>query len=89
MILITPTIVTNNDPVKGSSKMLEEVENSKRQWQDMENIYPNDPPAPVSTEPLGPLYKKRDTSQAPSWTAKAEAELRQAAEQAEGGAVDD
>ena len=32
MILITPTIVTNNDPVKGSSKMLEEVENSKRQW---------------------------------------------------------
>ena len=89
MILITPTIVTNNDPVKGSSKMWEEVENSKRQWQDMENIYPNDPPAPVSTEPLGPLYKKRDTSQAPSWTAKAEAELRQAAEQAEGGAVDD
>lgn len=50
MILITPTIVTNNDPVKGSSKMWEEVENSKRQWQDMENIYPNDPPAPVSTE---------------------------------------
>lgn len=88
MILITPTIVTNNDPVKGSSKMLEEVENSKRQWQEMENIYPNDPPAPVSNEPLGPLYKKRDTSQAPSWTAKAEAELRQAAEQAERGAVD-
>lgn len=50
MILITPTIVTNNDPVKGSSKMLEEVENSKRQWQEMEDIYPNDPPAKLSPE---------------------------------------
>lgn len=98
MILITPTIVTNNDPVKGSSKMLEEVENSKRQWQEMEDIYPNDPPAKLSPEKgglteaqtlaaegAGPLFKKRDTSQAPSWTAKAEEELRQEAEQAERG----
>ena len=98
MILITPTIVTNNDPVKGSSKMLEEVENSKRQWQEMEDIYPNDPPAKLSPEKgglteaqslaaegAGPLFKERDTSQAPSWTAKAEAELRQEAEQAERG----
>ena len=53
MILITPTIVTNNDPVKGSSKMLEEVENSKRQWQEMEDIYPNDPPAKLSPEKGG------------------------------------
>lgn len=96
MILITPTIVTNNDPVKGSSKMLEEVENSKRQWQEMEDIYPNDPPAKLSPEKgglteaqtlaaegAGPLFKKRDTSQAPSWTAKAEEELRQEAQQAE------
>ena len=98
MILITPTIVTNNDPVKGSSKMLEEVENSKRQWQEMEDIYPNDPPAKLSPEKgglteaqtlaaegAGPLFKKRDTSQAPSWTAKAEEELRQEAQQAERG----
>lgn len=98
MILITPTIVTNNDPVKGSSKMLEEVENSKRQWQDMEDIYPNDPPAKLSPEKgglteaqalagegAGPLFKQRDTSQAPSWTAKAEEELRQEAQQAERG----
>ena len=53
MILITPTIVTNNDPVKGSSRMLEEVENSKRQWQEMEDIYPNDPPAKLSPEKGG------------------------------------
>ena len=53
MILITPTIVTNNDPVKGSSKMLEELENSKRQWQEMEDIYPNDPPAKLSPEKGG------------------------------------
>lgn len=53
MILITPTIVTNNDPVKGSSKMLEEVEKSKRQWQEMEDIYPNDPPAKLSPEKGG------------------------------------
>lgn len=98
MILITPTIVTNNDPVKGSSKMLEEVEKSKRQWQEMEDIYPNDPPAKLSPEKGGlteaqtlaaegaePLFKKRDTSQAPSWTAKAEEELRQEAQQAERG----
>ena len=98
MILITPTIVTNNDPVKGSSKMLEEVENSKRQWQEMEDIYPNDPPAKLSPEKgglteaqalagegAGPLFKERDTSQAPSWTAKAEEELRQEAQQAERG----
>lgn len=98
MILITPTIVTNNDPVKGSSKMLEEVENSKRQWQEMEDIYPNDPPAKLSPEKGGlteaqalaaegarPLFKKRDTSKAPSWTAKAEEELRQEAQQAERG----
>lgn len=98
MILITPTIVTNNDPVKGSSNMLEEVENSKRQWQEMEDIYPNDPPAKLSPEKgglteaqtlaaegAGPLFKKRDTSQAPSWTAKAEEELRQEAQQAERG----
>ena len=98
MILITPTIVTNNDPVKGSSKMLEEVENSKRQWQEMEDIYPNDPPAKLSPEKgglteakalaaegAGPLFKNRDTSQAPSWTAKAEEELRQEAQQAERG----
>lgn len=98
MILITPTIVTNNDPVKGSSKMLEEVENSKRQWQEMEDIYPNDPPPKLSPEKgclteaqtlaaegAGPLFKKRDTSQAPSWTAKAEEELRQEAQQAERG----
>lgn len=98
MILITPTIVTNNDPVKGSSKMLEEVENSKRQWQEMEDIYPNDPPAKLSPEKgglteaqalaaegAGPLFKKRDTSKAPSWTAKAEDELRQEAQQAERG----
>lgn len=98
MILITPTIVTNNDPVKGSSKMLEEVENSKRQWQEMEDIYPNDPPAKLSPEKgglteaqalaaegAGPLFKERDTSKAPSWTAKAEEELRQEAQQAERG----
>lgn len=98
MILITPTIVTNNDPVKGSSKMLEEVEKSKRQWQEMEDIYPNDPPAKLSPEKdglteaqalaaegAGPLFKKRDTSQAPSWTAKAEEELHQEAQQAERG----
>ena len=97
MILITPTIVTNNDPVKGSSKMLEEVENSKRQWQEMEDIYPNDPPAKLSPEKgglteaqalaaeTGPLFKERDTSKAPSWTAKAEEELRQEAQQAERG----
>lgn len=98
MILITPTIVTNNDPVKGSSKMLEEVENSKRKWQEMEDIYPNDPPAKLSPEKgglteakalaaegAGPLFKKRDTSKAPSWTAKAEEELRQEAQQAERG----
>ena len=98
MILITPTIVTNNDPVKGSSKMLEELENSKRQWQEMEDIYPNDPPAKLSPEKggltevqalaaegAGPLFKKRDTSKAPSWTAKAEEELRQEAQQAERG----
>ena len=98
MILITPTIVTNNDPVKGSSRMLEEVENSKRQWQEMEDIYPNDPPAKLSpekggltevqalaAEEAGPLFKKRDTSKAPSWTAKAEEELRQEAQQAERG----
>ena len=98
MILITPTIVTNNDPVKGSSRMLEEVENSKRQWQEMEDIYPNDPPAKLSPEKgglteaqalaaegAGPLFKNRDTSQAPSWTAKAEEELRQEAQQAERG----
>ena len=98
MILITPTIVTNNDPVKGSSRMLEEVENSKRQWQEMEDIYPNDPPAKLSPEKgglteaqalaaegAGPLFKKRDTSKAPSWTAKAEEELRQEAQQAERG----
>ncbi len=98
MILITPTIVTNNDPVKGSSRMLEEVENSKRQWQEMEDIYPNDPPAKLSPEKgglteaqalagegAGPLFKQRDTSQAPSWTAKAEEELRQEAQQAERG----
>lgn len=98
MILITPTIVTNNDPVKGSSKMLEEVENSKRQWQEMEDIYPNDPPAKLSPEKgglteaqalaaegAGPLFKKRDTSKVPSWTAKAEEELRQEAQQAERG----
>lgn len=98
MILITPTIVTNNDPVKGSSKMLEEVENSKRQWQEMEDIYPNDPPAKLSPEKgglteaqalaaegAGPLFKKRDTSKAPSWTAKAEEELRREAQQAERG----
>lgn len=98
MILITPTIVTNNDPVKGSSKMLEEVENSKRQWQEMEDIYPNDPPAKLSPEKgglteaqalagegAGPLFNKRDTSKAPSWTAKAEEELRQEAQQTERG----
>lgn len=98
MVLITPTIVTNNDPVKGSSRMLEEVENSKRQWQEMEDIYPNDPPAKLSPEKggltevqalaaegAGPLFKKRDTSKAPSWTAKAEEELRQEAQQAERG----
>ena len=98
MILITPTIVTNNDPVKGSSKMLEEVENSKRQWQEMEDIYPNDPPAKLSPEKgglteaqaltaegAGPLFKKRDTSQAPSWTAKAEEKLHREAQQAERG----
>ena len=97
MILITPTIVTNNDPVKGSSKMLEEVEKSKRQWQEMEDIYPNDPPAKLSPEKgglteaqalaaeAGPLFKERDTSKAPSWTAKAEEELRQEAQQAERG----
>lgn len=98
MILITPTIVTNNDPVKGSSKMLEEVENSKRQWQEMEDIYPNDPPAKLSPEKgglteaqalaaegAGPLFKKRDTSKASSWTAKAEEELCQEAQQAERG----
>lgn len=98
MILITPTIVTNNDPVKGSSKMLEEVEKSKRQWQEMEDIYPNDPPAKLSpekgglteaqalaAEEAGPLFKERDTSKAPSWTAKAEEELRQEAQQAERG----
>lgn len=98
MILITPTIVTNNDPVKGSSKMLEEVENTKRQWQEMEDIYPNDPPAKLSPEKgglteaqalaaegAGPLFKKRDTSKAPSWTAKAEEELRQEAQQTERG----
>lgn len=98
MILITPTIVTNNDPVKGSSKMLEEVENSKRQWQEMEDIYPNDPPAKrspekgglteaqaLAAEGAGPLFKERDTSKAPSWTAKAEEELRQEAQQAERG----
>ena len=97
MILITPTIVTNNDPVKGSSKMLEEVENSKRQWQEMEDIYPNDPPAKLSPEKgglteaqalaaeAGPLFKERDISKAPSWTAKAEEELRQEAQQAERG----
>lgn len=97
MILITPTIVTNNDPVKGSSKMLEEVEKNKRQWQEMEDIYPNDPPAKLSPEKgglteaqalaaeAGPLFKERDTSKAPSWTAKAEEELRQEAQQAERG----
>ena len=98
MILITPTIVTNNDPVKGSSKMLEEVEKSKRQWQEMEDIYPNDPPAKLSPEKgglteaqalaaegAGPLFKERDTSKAHSWTAKAEEELRQEAQQAERG----
>ena len=98
MILITPTIVTNNDPVMGSSKMLEEVEKSKRQGQEMEDIYPNDPPAKLSPEKgglteaqalaaegAGPLFKERDTSKAPSWTAKAEEELRQEAQQAERG----
>ena len=89
MILITPTIVTNNDPVKGSSKMLEEVENSKRQWQEMEDICPEKggltEVQALAAEGAGPLFKKRDTSQAPSWTAKAEEELRQEAQQAERG----
>ena len=91
MILITPTIVTSNDAVKGTNRMLQAVEESKRQWQEMHEIYPNDPPAKTSPEDgavdeaaalngNGPLFKKRDTSQAPSWTEKAEAELRQAAE---------
>lgn len=90
MILITPTIVTTNDPVKGTNKMLQAVEESKRQWQEMQEIYPNDPPAKTSPDDgavdedaamnvNGPLFKKRDTSQAPSWTEKAEAELRQEA----------
>lgn len=88
MILITPTIVTSNDPVRGSNKMLEAVEESKRKWQEMQDIYPNDPPAKSMPDGVsekeallanGPLYKERDTRKAASWTAKAEAELRQEA----------
>ncbi len=87
MILITPTIVTVNDPVKGSNKMQETLEEHKRELQDMKDIYPNDPPKQVEEEAkpedvAGPLFKKRDTSKAPSWTEKAEAELREQQAQA-------
>ncbi len=94
MILITPTIVTANDPVKGSNRMLDTLEEHKRELRDMNDIYPNDPPREVeqestaakaadssqskeNTKEPGPLFKKRDTSNAPSWTEKAEAELRE------------
>ncbi len=100
MILITPTIVTVNDPVKGTDKMQDTLEEHKRELRDMKDIYPNDPPRDVESdakmsekgsdsqaeklEPQGPgpLYKQRDTSNAPSWTAKAEAEMRQQEAQA-------
>ncbi len=99
MILITPTIVTVNDPVKGSNRMLDTLEEHKRELRDMNDIYPNDPPREVeqestaakaadssqsreNTKEPGPLFKKRDTSNAPSWTEKAEAELREQEAQA-------
>ena len=86
MILITPTIVTVNDPVKGSQRMDETLEEHKRELQDMNDIYPNDPPKQVEEakpeDVAGPLFKKRDTSKAPSWTEKAEAELREQQAQA-------
>ena len=91
MILITPTIVTSNDPVKGSNKMLKAVEESKREFADMENIFPNDPPKrepPAKTSPEKIEYPaeeplphvKRDFGVYDSWVAKAEAELKAEAE---------
>ena len=91
MILITPTIVTANDPVRGTNKMLQAVEESKRQWQEMQEIYPNDPPVKNSPQEGAvdedaalhgnglPLFQQKDAKKAQSWTERAEAELRQEA----------
>lgn len=52
MILITPTIVTVNDPVKGTDRMQETLEEHKRELQDMNDIYPNDPPKKEGTQKI-------------------------------------
>lgn len=91
MILITPTIVTANDPVKASNKMAEAVEESKRQIAEMEDVFPNDPPkkqplAKTDPEKIEHPVKepvphvKRDFGGYDSWVAKAEAELKAEAE---------
>ena len=91
MILITPTIVTVNDPVKASKKLADAVEESKRQIAEMEDVFPNDPPkkqplAKTDPEKIEHPVKepvphvKRDFGIYDSWVAKAEAELKAEAE---------
>ncbi len=91
MILITPTIVTINDPVKASKKLADAVEESKRQIAEMEDVFPNDPPKKQPLAKTDPEkierpaeepvpHVKRDFGIYDSWVAKAEAELKAEAE---------
>ena len=46
MILITPTIVDSNTPVRGGREMDEALNDHKLEYANMKELYPNDPPVP-------------------------------------------
>ncbi len=61
MILITPTIVNSNDPVKGSERMFNTLDEHKRELEDMKDIYPSDP---ATREPVEKKQSRVEKAQA-------------------------
>ena len=68
MILITPTIVNSNDPVKGSERMFSTLDEHKRELEDMKDIYPSDP---ATREPVEKKQSRVEKAQAEIDAAKA------------------
>lgn len=90
MILITPTVVNSNDPVKASNEMAGVLNAHKIEVEDMPNIYPDDPPrrealpkeapaadvSPAETPDFSREASRENASnKGQSWVEKAQAEI--------------
>lgn len=90
MILITPTVVNSNDPVKASNEMAGVLNAHKIEVEDMPNIYPDDPPkrealpkeapaadaSPAETPDFSREASRENASyKGQSWIEKAQAEI--------------